>query len=305
MRYGKLFLGSCAILVSVWIIVGEQISGVSSDAVVNARLGTVRAPMAGQLEMPLRAFGEEFAIGEEIAVLTNIQPDDVRLDDLRHEEVLAAAELVYLTAIRNQTKGASLDGSAGIDVASNDNGSGLASVASAAADFDNADLRRAAERLAAVQERIGRERVRLAEDAQVELTVPIDGVLWEVLAGDGEYVERGQEIAKFMACGSALVTLSVSDNVYARLRVGQAATFRLDGTSTVYVGTITRMAGAGAETIYRNLAVAPSNKHLERYDIALLVPELRSDPELHCSVGQTGRVFFESRPLDWLRTALR
>jgi multidrug resistance efflux pump len=305
MRFGKLLLGSCVVLVSVWIIVGEQISGVSSDAVVNARLATVRAPMGGKLDMPLRAFGEEFAKGEKIAVLTNIHPDDVRLDDLRYEEALAAADLAFLTAIHNLTKGASLDGSAGVEVASNDSGSGLAGVASAAADLDGADLRRAEERLAAVQARIGREQARLGEDARVELTVPVDGVLWEVLAGDSEYVERGQDIAKFMTCGSALVTLSVPDHVYAQLRVGQAAKFRLDGTSTVYDGTITRMAGAGAETIYRNLVVAPSLRHLERYDIALLVPELRSDPELRCSVGQTGRVFFDSRPLDWLRTALR
>ena len=52
------------------------------------------------------------------------------------------------------------------------------------------------------------------------------------------------------------------------------------------------------------LAVAPSNKHLERYDIALLVPALRENTNLRCTVGQTGRVFFEARPLDWLRGVL-
>jgi hypothetical protein len=72
----------------------------------------------------------------------------------------------------------------------------------------------------------------------------------------------------------------------------------------LYDGTITRIAGAGAETIYRNLAVAPSIRHLERYDIALLVPELRENTELRCTVGQTGRVFFDTRPLDRMRSLL-
>jgi hypothetical protein len=107
-----------------------------------------------------------------------------------------------------------------------------------------------------------------------------------------------------MICDSALVTLSVPDNVYNRLRVGQNAKFRLDGTETLFDGTITRIAGSGAETIYRNLAVAPSIKHLERYDIALLVPALRENTDLRCTVGQTGRVFFETRPLDWVRNVL-
>lgn len=60
-----------------------------------------------------------------------------------------------------------------------------------------------------------RAQTRLAREAGTDLTVSIDGVLWEVLIDDGEYVERRQDIAKFMACGSALVTLSAPDNVYA------------------------------------------------------------------------------------------
>lgn len=222
MRYWRLLLGAIVIISATWVILGEQISGVSSDAVVNARLSTLRAPFSGQLDMPLRPFGEELAADQPVAALAP-WPDGAR------------------------APGAN----------------------------------------------------------PLELTAPVNGLIWEVLAGDNEYVERGQDIMKLMTCGSALVTLSVPDNVYARLQVGQAAQFRLNGRDTIYDGTITRMAGAGAETIYRNLAVAPSLKHLERYDVAILVPALREDPDLRCAVGQTGRVFFDTRPLDWLRQALR
>lgn len=301
MRVGKLLIGSCVVLASVWVIVGEQISGVSSDAVVNARLGTVRAPIAGTLEMPFRIFGEEFEKGDTIGDLVAVLPDTSRLEDLRYEASLAAAELHHAVAKRDAKSANAFDAVPGIDVASTDLTAGLESDLGAG----SGDVQLAEQRLAAAQVRVRHEQLRLAAESRVALSVPVDGMLWEVLAGDGEYVERGQEIAKFMACGSALVTLSVPAHVYARLRVGQVAQFRLDGAARIYEGTITRMAGAGAETIYRNLAVAPSIKHLERYDVALLVPELRTDAQLRCSVGQTGRVFFDSRPMDWFRTALR
>ena len=72
----------------------------------------------------------------------------------------------------------------------------------------------------------------------------------------------------------------------------------MTGTSRVFEGTIIRLAGAGAEDVYSNLAIAPSERHLQRYDVALSVPALATDPELRCLVGRTGRVFFDRSPLN-------
>jgi hypothetical protein len=66
-------------------------------------------------------------------------------------------------------------------------------------------------------------------------------------------------------------------------------------------GVVTRVAGSGASTVYKNLAIAPSERHLERFDVTLEVQALKQDPSLGCLIGRTGRVFFEERPLDWLR----
>jgi multidrug resistance efflux pump len=153
----------------------------------------------------------------------------------------------------------------------------------------------------AVTKRIGRERVRVNGLTGGDLSAPIDGLVWEVLAADGEYLERGDPVLKLVDCGSVLVNLSVSEGVYNSLTPGQSAEFRPMGDSRVFDATILRLAGAGAATVYRNLAVAPSPKHLERYDVTLLVGGLIDDPKLACAVGRTGRVFFERRPLDWLR----
>ena len=50
MKFTRLVLGSAIVIAALWLIIGEQISGVSSNAVVNARLVTLRAPVAGTLD---------------------------------------------------------------------------------------------------------------------------------------------------------------------------------------------------------------------------------------------------------------
>ncbi|MBM1816117.1 HlyD family efflux transporter periplasmic adaptor subunit [Sulfitobacter pseudonitzschiae] len=156
-------------------------------------------------------------------------------------------------------------------------------------------------RQAALTKRIGRERERVNGLSGGDLAAPVNGLVWEVLAADGEHLERGDPVLKLVDCGSVMVSLSVSEGVYNSLSPGQSAEFRPQGGSQVFDATVLRLAGAGAATVYRNLAVAPSSKHLERYDVTLLVSGLKDDPELACAVGRTGRVFFERRPLDWLR----
>lgn len=296
MRFGRLFLGLAVILFALWIIIGEQITGVSSDAVVNARLTTLRAPIAGRMKMPRRILGSDVTTGEEIATLDDALVDNVHLNDLRMERAFAEAEVDRLIAFAAKPETAQT----GADPELLANRSPRTSIGLGHPEID-IYLTEARQRLAAIETRLAQETTRVALLAHASLIAPTNGVLWEVLADDGETVQRGQDVLKLMMCNTALVTLSVPANVYNQLQVGDAVSFRLDGTETLFDGTVARIAGAGAETIYRNLAVAPSLKHLERYDVALLVPKLRENTDLRCAVGQTGRVFFDARPLDWLR----
>ena len=156
--------------------------------------------------------------------------------------------------------------------------------------------------LAATQARTSRERVRVTSLTGGELQAPVDGLYWEVLQADGVTVQRGDPILRLVDCASTLVSLSVSENVYNSLSLGQKATFRLSGDTRTFDGTISRLAGAGAATVYEHLAVAPSRRHLERYDVTLIVPALLREPGLACAIGRTGRVFFDRRPMDALRT---
>lgn len=172
------------------------------------------------------------------------------------------------------------------------------------AQFENrlAEMRR---RLETATTRTQRENLRVNAAKGGEISSPVNGIYWEILQAGGVNVQRGDPILRLVDCEATFVSLSVTERVYNSLRIGAAATFRPTGRGKVYEGTVARLAGAGAATVYQNLAVAPSEKHLERYDVALLVPGLTADNERDCSIGRTGRVFFEDRPLNWLRDLLR
>lgn len=373
MRITRLVIGALIVAVALWIIVGEQMAGASANAVVNARLSTLRTPIAGEVEMPDRALGAATSEGEVLATVVDPLADAVRLEDLQMERNFAFAEVARLEALVADTRGtmavlerrgdrfaerqiaelelrlshardrlrllgvnderaepeetlagdpSSLEQSRAreeVDVLENALAAARAGVfiGDGYNDAPNsqqrlveletllaelqADLRAAQSRVAALGARVEAEQVAVNRLAAAEIRSTVDGQVWDVLAADGERLQRGEPVLRLVDCGSLVVTLSVTETVYNRLRIGDAAEFRLAGSGEVYPGTVTRLAGSGAATVYRNLAVAPSRQHLERYDVALLVPGLRADPDLQCPVGRTGRAFFERRPLDWLR----
>lgn len=359
MRYSRLLLGIFLILFAGWIIVGEQMTGASADAVVNARLSTLRAPVAGRVEMPERELGTAVQEGEDLGSLTDTRVDRVRLDDLTMELAFEKARVLQLqtridkigdaipplqerTARFRSDRIAELELQLALDAFEPPQGEQEVQVEAAFAqdrrsileielraaqagvflgdgfndapwseqrqaelvtlqDAAIAEHAEAEARQSALEARIGSELLATNTLTTASLTSTVNGQLWEILAAEGETVQRGQDVLRLLDCDSAIVTLSVSKSIYNRLRAGQNATFRMGSSGNSYPGTVTRLAGSGAATIYQNLAIAPSAQHLQRYDVALLVPALRDLPELRCTTGQTGRVYFETRPMDWLR----
>lgn len=391
MKYGRLIIGLLAVVVALWIIVGEQMSGASADAVVNAPVVTVRAPVAGNLRMPTRQLGSWVAQGEILASVEDPIVDRVRLDDLLMEVRLEEAAQAQIAALLSETRSvreglvertriyrarrleelrerldhaqarlAILEAGGAAPAVSDqqllaavDEESGrlpaeprlealvlsharervaVLRIALQAAqahvflgdgynDAPNAEQRvveldseiaalasrlaEAEERTAAVQERVDRERIRVNGLTGGELQAPVEGLFWEILEANGVNVQRGDPVLRLVDCQAAMVTLSVTERVFNSLAIGQAAHFRPGGSSEVHEATISRLAGSGASTIYRNLAVAPGQRHLERFDVTLIVPALRQSGAEGCMIGRTGRAFFETRPLDGLRGLFR
>lgn len=390
MKYKRLILGLLAIILALWIIVGEQMSGATADAVVNAPIVTMRATVSGNLTVPARPLGARVTQGEVLASVEAPVVDRVRLDDLlmevrledaaraQIEALLAETEAVRETLIERtqifrdrrleelrarlshaearlailETGGGAVDetqqqiltaveegierlpGELRLDALVLDHARERVEVLRIALqaaeknvflgdgynDAPNAEQRavelsseiaalqtrlaEAKERVAALHERVDRERIRVNGLTGGELRSPVTGLLWEVLEANGVNVQRGDPLLRLVDCRATMVTASVTERVYNSLSVGDAARFRLGGSSTVYDATVARLAGSGAETVYRNLAVAPSQRHLERYDVALIVPQLAQLGAEGCMIGRTGRAFFDGRPLDGLRRLL-
>lgn len=390
----KLIAGLTLSGIAGCIVLAEGVAVVSSDAVVNARVAVVRAPIDGQLALQPRAIGERVRRGETLGALTDSRADEARLLDL--ERVASAldtdigriqAQIASTSAtksvLRDRTeayrdgrlrqlkarideqqallasaKAQSVESTAALKRAEELRVNGVQSVAmldkaqaahevnslnirAATARLDvlrteleaasngtflgdsyndtpyssqraqeldlrltelSADLQERTLRLAKTREQIATERQRVAKLRDAFLASPVDGLVWEAPLGNDEYARKGQDLLRLLDCSTVIVTASVSEGDYNRLKVGDPAQFRLSGTNRVFVGQVLRLAGSGAATVYNNLAIAPGPDHLKRFDVALAVPDLLKDPEAGCSVGRTGKVVFSGTPRDLLRS---
>jgi multidrug resistance efflux pump len=394
MKLLRIIIGIIVVVAAGYIVIGEQLTGASADAVINARLTTMRSPIAGRLALQDRPLGAQVRRNEQIGNVTDDLVDNVRAGDLENERAQGAAEQARLLAdltsvqkaivlLRDRSRNYSTDrvrqleaqvaasqslgDAAGaklksatlelertsslanrgietgvsyqraqslVEVSRLELANARAETAAASVSLEAArrgtflgdgyndapyseqriaelELRQAelqsqssvqAARVAALDARLSAERLRVNRLGSAALQSNVNGLLWDVLAASGETIQKGEDVVRLVDCDSSIVTLSVSESVYNSLSVGGSAQFRLNGRRDAMPGTVTRLAGAGAETIYKNLAIAPSQRHLERYDVTITVPALQDDAKLRCLVGRTGRVFFDRRPLDWLRS---
>jgi multidrug resistance efflux pump len=396
MKLVRIVLGAVLLLGSLYVIVGEYLSGTSADATINARTTVLRAPIQGLAEFSVRSIGARVLPEDGVVHITDNQFDNARLIDLERTRSTMEADLVRLKAqsaavdearkvleaqaksyqegrvrqirsriVETQTSVNSAEArfreaasalertrdlsSRGVqtaitldrakaqyDVAQQDIDSARERITYLSAELSSAqngvfigdsyndapfsiqrirefdlklaELKAEAEnvswRLSLTTEQIGAERVRVNRLTAAELSIQSPGIVWNFFASTGEHVNQGQDLVRFVDCSAVMVTASVSERVYATLRVGMPAQFRLIGDDRVFQGTITRLGGSGAAGLYSTLAIGPSPEHLTRFDVALSIPELANHPDLSCAVGRTGRVVFKSGPLAGIRQYL-
>ena len=152
-----------------------------------------------------------------------------------------------------------------------------------------ADLREREAQLASLRTELAEETRRYSEVAATEVSAPVRGSVWEVLTEPGETVVRGQELARLLDCSGLVVTATVGEAAYNRLRIGDPARFRLRGESSDHQGRIIGLTGVAAAPA--NLAIQPSALAKEPYRVTVALPALAAQGQ--CDVGRTGRVTFE------------
>ena len=99
-------------------------------------------------------------------------------------------------------------------------------------------------------------------------------------------VARGQDLVRLLDCSELVVTATVGETAYRRLRIGEPARFRFRGESAEYAGRI--IALTGVVTAAANLALQPAAP-AEPFRVTVALPGLTAEA---CAVGRTGRVTF-------------
>lgn len=377
MQKVKYFLGAAALLLALWVIIGEQITGASSNAVVNAKIIILRAPISGFAQIKPMALGEAIPSETELVKIENPLYDFSNLYNLERDErdqnnnifkinkileitnseiadmqtyldkqrdfaifengrnitrsearirLFEEIEYVLVSIKGDKLSARSVQNSIELSRAKENVeiqreirrnllnnffvGEGLGSILESQNKIRDRTVSRSnllrelslsKSKLINIKTRIDREEALVQLFSKAIVKNNIKALLWETLVSDGEPIERGQELFRLLDCSSAMVTLSVSSSVYNNLKIGQKAIFFPDNTDLKYDGKIGRLAGSGASRIYKNLAIPPSIKNEERFDVLINVPKLADKVIESCIIGQTGRIFFDKRPFDWFR----
>jgi multidrug resistance efflux pump len=146
------------------------------------------------------------------------------------------------------------------------------------------------ERLAHLRDELTAETERYADQSVVELTAPVSGSVWELLAAPGEEVRRGQDLMRLLDCSAEVVTAAVNERVYETLHVGDPTRFRLLDDATDYRGQVVLLGGLAAPS--DNWALGSSGFAKDLFRVTVSIPEIK---EPGCAVGRTGRVMFEPK----------
>lgn len=362
---GRFFFGAVFIVLALWIIIGEQITGASSSAYVNAQTSTIRSPIDGIITTTLSSGGVRLSKGEIIATINDplfhehvddlIIQETNKLSEIRSlNQILKNInlEITTLETFYNQYQASAMI-KINIAIAGLEerikllSGDGTVqnkielSLARETLKINQQILRGLNDKtflgggndilyqlkikildrkiylsdtitklslsedtLSSLKFQIKKEKDKLLKQSNAIIKNKSNTSVLEVLVSDGEAVVKGQDLYKLVLCNTAMVTLSVDGNVYNRLEVDQYAKFYLDNKDKIYEGKVARLSGARSSAIYKGLAIKPSLKNEDRFDVMLHSPELNKDFQSSCKLGVTGRVFFDHRPLDWFRQLL-
>jgi len=121
-----------------------------------------------------------------------------------------------------------------------------------------------------------------------ELQSPVNGVVWKLIANDGEEVQKGDKVVQFVDCKAAFVVAAIPQNRVPDIEIGGVARFRLSGEAADRYGTVSSVTGERNERTDAALAAAPV--HERNPAATVFISQLKSGKSETCMVGRTVRV---------------
>jgi hypothetical protein len=264
LKYAVRIVGLLAILFALYIIVGEQLVGSSSNAYVNTRLATLRMPIDGRIQLSTAPIGGRVSAGEVAGTGVARDTGEENIAWVLDGRLQAAADLKAYEG---------------------------------AADVSELAQRQALERLRAYESARAALRTQQVAGNTVALRSPVSGIVWSLSAHSGDLLPQGEPVARIADCEALFVHATVDQRLYNDLKPGDLAQFRFHNGGVVQV-SVSLLAGTGPRTVYETMAVNPTDQQLEGYAVFLEGAGLDSGGT--CPIGKSGRVVFSDGPTSWL-----
>jgi multidrug resistance efflux pump len=144
--------------------------------------------------------------------------------------------------------------------------------------------------VSAAEARLAGEQQHSAQQAMAELPSPSGGMVWRVLAQEGERVAAGDTVAEVMDCGAAFVLAVVPQDRAADVQVGGIARFRLSGESRERSGRVQAVLGEGSVASERNLAAMPARLPHGGALVRVALSPPAPGETASCPVGRSARL---------------
>jgi len=138
---------------------------------------------------------------------------------------------------------------------------------------------------------LGAEETRAALMREAELRVDTPARVWKLRATTGEFVTRGDEVAELVLCETLKVYALVSKRTFNSIRMGDAVRFLPDGGGKAQAGSVVQLLGPWESSSPSRLQLTPTSLPDKYGVLVALSPE--DSARYDCSIGQTGRVYFE------------
>ncbi len=144
--------------------------------------------------------------------------------------------------------------------------------------------------------------VKKAEEARITLLAnrniksPVNGAVWRLFSAKGTFVEQNTPIMEILDCSNVFVDVALPERLFEKIKPGQKAYIKLNGSSTEVEGEISYVRGGSIDPRVAGLMVGLPNVQRQR-EIQVLVKfneeSLKQVPGDFCHVGRTGQVRFE------------
>jgi chromosome segregation ATPase len=241
----------------------------SNQAVVDAEVRTMVAPIEGLLALHKREVGEHLVAGTDLAVVINDKLDRGGLE-------------------RMQTQFHDLERT-------------LAAIPEESVDPQVAvqanELR---QQMVELQKSIDAERARLEQLASAPLQTAEDSQVWRVLAGNGTWLSEGQPVVSLIRSGTTVIRGLINRSAYERVAVGDRVFARLLSDGVIVTGRVTSISQAPNRPDQQRVADLQTT-----FDDAFLV-EVAIDPgQVQPSIaGQGVRLLFTNPGDDLLSNTI-